>query len=327
MFSLTGRWSVNMDTLGENYNFTLSEDINGPVLSAILSLVMATAFVANLFVIIVIFCYLNSLKQPSTIFLTSLLLADFVFVLVMSFSIISTANGVWALGESIERKYRICQFVGFMFWYGVLLVVATLAIISFDRCLSIVRPFFYQQYMKPHTAVIIVIIAWIICAILNTTPLYGFGRFMYVKGYGTCAPVWKGHTFYAIFTIITFLVLIGIIVVTSIWTCCFTRRFSLQQHQADTNIYVNNNRKLIGIFGSLLLVCGICLGLGIFIAVINIFTNGTPYISIISEICFYSITIAIPLVQMFFRPDVRDTVKDMFSKCSSCIPSNTNGNN
>ena len=69
-----------MDILEDNDNFTLSEDINGPVLSAFLALVMVAGFVANLFVIIVTFCHPKSLKQPSTIFLTSLLLADLVVV-------------------------------------------------------------------------------------------------------------------------------------------------------------------------------------------------------------------------------------------------------
>ena len=93
----------------DNYNFTLSEDINGPVLSAFYALIMVTGFVANLFVIIVTFCHPKSLKQPSTIFLTSLLLADLVLVVfVMPFSVISTASGEWIFGKSIEQKYGVC---------------------------------------------------------------------------------------------------------------------------------------------------------------------------------------------------------------------------
>ena len=95
--------------------------------------------------------------------------------------------------------------------------------------------------MKPHTAVIIVVIAWITLAILNTTPLYGF---VYSPYQGSCVT---GETWYLVFIVI-FLILIGIIVITSIWTCCFTRSF-LQRNQAQSK-----NGRVIGIFGSLLLV-------------------------------------------------------------------------
>ena len=311
-----------MDILEENFNFTLSERVNGPVLSAFYALVMVTGFVANLFVIIVTFCHPKSLKQSSTIFLTSLLLADLIVVIfVMPFTVISTASGEWIFGQSIEQKYGVCKFVGFMLWYGALLVTATLAIVSFDRCLSIVKPFIHKQYMKPHTAVIIIVIAWIVCAVLNTTPFYGLGKFLYADDQGICAPDWLDQTLYVVFFVVIFLILVGIIVVTSIWTCCFTGCF-IQQHQSGSNIYVNKNRKLIGIFGSLLLVCALCFGPGILTGVVSIFTH-IRFLYFIALFSYYFLTVANPLVQSFFRPDVRDSVKYMFSKCSSHTPSDT----
>ena len=315
-----------MDILELNDNFTLSEDINGPVLSAFYALVMVTGFVANLFVIIVTFCHPKSFKKSSTVFLTSLLLADLVLVVfVMPFSVISTASGEWIFGQSTEQKYGVCQFVGFMLWYGALLVTATLAIVSFDRCLSIVKPFIHKQYMKPHTAVIIIVIAWIICAILNTTPLYGFGEFVFSMHQGTCGPLWSGQQFYLAFFSLIYLILSGSIVVTSVWVCCFTRRFlklKQQRTQSRSNIYVNNNRRVIGIFGSLLLVYILCFGPGLLTGIGSIFVY-LKYLSFVSLFCFICITVANPLVQSFFRPDVRDTVKYMFSKCSSHTPSDT----
>ena len=309
------------------YNFTLSEDINGPVLSAFYALVMVTGFVANLFVIIVTFCHPKSFKKSSTVFLTSLLLADLVLVVfVMTFTVISTASGEWIFGQSIEQKYGVCQFVGFMLWYSALLVTATLAIVSFDRFLSIVKPFIHKQYMKPHTAVIIIVIAYIICAVLNTTPFYGLGKFLYADDQGACGP--SGQQFYVAFMLVIYLILIGSIVVTSVWVCCFTRRFLKQKQQrtqSRSNIYVNNNRRVIGIFGSLLLVYILCFGPGLLNGIVSIFVY-VKYLSITSVFCFFCITVANPIVQSFFRPDVRDTVKYMFSKCSSHTPRDTVGN-
>ena len=309
-----------MDILEDN--FTLSEDINGPVLSAFYALVMVAGFAANLFVIIVTFCHPRSLKKPSTIFLTNLLLADLVAdVFVLPFCVIATASSGWIFGESVEEKHGVCQFAGFMYWYSILIVTSSLAIVSFDRFLSIVKPLVHKQYMKPHTVVIIVVIAWITLAILNTTPMYGFGKFYYDSDEGTCTPALFGEPFYLVFMAIIFLIILGIIVVTSIWTCLFTRRY-LQRRHSRKNIYVSNNRRVIGIFSSLLLVYILTFGPAVLISFTR-FVVYIPHTSIISIFCFYSITIANPLVQSFFRPDVRDTVKYMFSKCkcSSCTHS------
>ena len=46
----------------------------------------------------------------STIYLTSLLLADLVLVTVMPFGVISTAYGEWIFGQSVEEKYQVQLF-------------------------------------------------------------------------------------------------------------------------------------------------------------------------------------------------------------------------
>ena len=116
----------------------------------------------------------------------------------MPFGVIANASGEWIFGQSVEEKNGVCQFVGFTIWYGALLVTMTLAVISFDRFLFIVKPFLHKRFMKPHTAIIIVIIIWITCAVLNTTPLYGLGRFGYGKGTGTCSLRWGRSWLYCV---------------------------------------------------------------------------------------------------------------------------------
>ena len=302
--------------LENNDNFTLSEDINGPVLSAFVALIMVTGIVANLFVIIVTFCHPKSLKQPSTIFLTSLLLVDFVFVLfLMPFNVISTASGEWIFGQSVEQKHGVCQFVGMVYWCSGLVILMTLAVISFDRFLSIVKPFIHKQYMKPHTAVIIIVIAWTICAIISSTPLYGLGKIQYDNTIGTCDPRLAGEVGFVIIFTLLMSMIVATVVITSIWTCCFTRKF-MKKSQLDNNIYTSKNRRLIGIFGSLLLVCALCFGFGLSITVIDIFVKLPTVIYPIIQVCFLFITVANPLVQSFFRPDVRDALNYIFHCCS-----------
>ena len=315
----------NMDILEINSNFTLNTDINGPLLSAAIALIMVTAFVANLFVICITFCFTKSWKQPSTIFLTNLLLADFVLVTVMPFGVISTAYSEWIFGQSVEQKYQVCQFAAFMFWYSSLLITVTLTVISLDRFLSIVKPLFYRRhiYMKPQIAVTVVIIVWIVCArsILNTTPLYGFGRFQFIESHGFCLPeTGMEQLSYSIFMPLIFVILLCCMIVTSIWTCCSTHGYFRRASERSSNqmevenIYSSKKRQVIGIFGALLLMNAITF-LPFFIAAsISLFISPPPKIDAIAMVCACFSTAGSPLVQVLFRQDIKTSLNKLYLK-------------
>ena len=319
----------NMDILQNNDNFTLSTAINGPLLSAAIALIMVTAFVANLFVICITFCYTKSWKQPSTIFLTSLLLADLVLVTVMPFGVISTAYSEWIFGQSVEQKYQVCQFAAFIFWYGALLITVTLTVISLDRFLFIVKPLFYRRhiYMKPQIAVTVVIIVWIVCAILNSTPLYGLGRFQFSESRGFCVPMWKSY--YFIYTLLVFSILYSCIVVTSIWTCCSTynyfkraaeRRSGTNVFNSEENIYTSKKREVIGIFGALVLTNAISFLPSLGVLIVAPFVYIPDEVSALIIVCILLATVGNPLVQVLFRENIKMVFKKLYStlagKCS-----------
>lgn len=300
-----------MDILENNNNFSLNADINGPVFSASVGLLMVTAFFSNLFVIIVTLCHPKTWKQTSTIFLTSLLLADLVAVVfVMPFTVGATARSRWIFGESLEEKNVICQLVGYMFWYSILLVAMTLAAVSVDRFVFIVRPLVHKKYFKPRIACIAVVVVWVTCAGLSSTPFYGLGEFEYSKSVGTC-DMNVEYRFVILFSIIIALI-VGTIAVTSIWTYCFTKRF-LDQHQGDDNLYNVKKRRILGMFGSLTLACLICYGFGIAMAVVANFPGLILPDGVYATAYFlvYFLTLANPLIQSCFRPDV----KAVFAKC------------
>ena len=317
-----------MDIFQSNRNFTLSADINGPLLSAVIALIMVTAFVANLFVICITLCFTKSWKQPSTIFLTSLLLADLVLVAVMPFAVISTAYDEWIFGQSVEEKYQVCQFAAFIFWYSILLITVTLTVISLDRFLFIVKPLFYRRhiYMKPQIAVAVVIIVWIVCAILNTTPLYGLGRFQFSVSTGLCVPLLDPNEqlVYLIFMPLIFGILFSCIVVTSIWTCCSThgflsraleRRASERSNELEVgNIYASKKRQIIGIFGALLLTNTIIFAPFLIVCIFAIFIRPPTVTWSIASVCGCLCTIGNPLVQVLFRQDIKSILKKLYSK-------------
>ena len=314
-----------MDILEFNSNFTLSTAINGPLLSAAIALIMVTAFVANLFVICITFCYSKSWKQPSTIFLTSLLFGNLVLVVfVWPFGIISTAYGEWIFGQSVEQKYQVCQFAAFIFWYSILLITVTLTVISLDRFLFIVKPLFYRRhiYMKPQIAVTVVIIVWIVCAILNTPPLYGLSKFHFSEVYGFCIPSLGSRSseelVYSIYTLLLFSILFCCIIVTSIWTCCTTHGYLTRASERSSNemenIYASKKRQFIGIFGALLLMNAITFAPYLLTSVLNIFMYAPPELRAISMVCGCLSTVGSPLVQVLFRQDIKTALKKLYSK-------------
>ena len=314
-----------MDILVINTNFTVDSTVNGPLLSSFSALIMVIAFFTNFFVIAITFCNKSkSWKHPSTIFLTSLLLGDLVLVVfVMPFSVITGAYGEWIFGQSAEEKYRVCQFAAFMLWYSALLITTTLTLISLDRFLFIVKPLFYRRhiYMKPQIAVTVVIIDWIVCAILNTTPLYGLGLF-YFAGSGFCIPGWEEQLGYVIFTMLIFAILVGCIVVTSLWTCCSTHNYFRRAekrniiNEMEENIYKTKKKQVIGIFGALLLMTMICFAPMFIMGFLSLFLITPSVVYTIVTVNGYVITVSNPLVQVLFRQDLKATLERLYStKC------------
>ena len=270
--------------LKENKNFTLSDDINGPTLSVFITLEIVFGFFTNMYVILITFWHPKSWKQSSTIFLTSLLLADLaIAIIAMPFGVISTASGEWIFGTTAHKKY-----------------------------------------MKPYTAVIIVVIVWISCAVLNTTPLYGLGKFVYGRSHGNCVPRWEGEIGYDVYMLLIFALMVSCIVITSIWTCCFTHKFlkRTEQNYEDTN-YISKSHKVIGIFGMLLLMSIFCFGPSFVVGGLSIFLNLPPQLFAIALVCGLFIIVANPLIQSFFRQDVKTASLALLKKAIKCKQSKT----
>ena len=86
-------------------NFTLSEDINSPLLAAVIGIEMLAGLITNSFVLVVTFCFIKKWKKLSIIILTNMLLNNLVItLLVMPFSIITAASGEWIFGSTVNQK-------------------------------------------------------------------------------------------------------------------------------------------------------------------------------------------------------------------------------
>ena len=311
-----------MDAIDLNDNFTLSEDINGPLLAAVIGLEMVAGLITNSFVLIMTFCYLKDWKQPAIIFLTNMLLNNLVIILlVMPFSIITAASGEWIFGSTVNQKESVCQFAGCIYSYSTFVATKSLMLVSFDRFFFIVKALQYKKFMTVNKAVIIVAVSWILAAFLSILPLLGFGVYEFSSSLGTCVTGWVGQTGYSIFMSLVISILVGSIIVTSIWTLCFTRKYLRDtatgpvSTQGSNHVYVSQQRRIIGLFGMLILVHLLCYTPALIVIFVGLFTvlPSEPYAAIF--ILYLLLISLIPLVQSFFRRDIKEAVVKIKTKC------------
>ncbi|XP_011405490.2 PREDICTED: G-protein coupled receptor 161-like [Amphimedon queenslandica] len=299
-------------------NFTLSDRRDGIALAVVLTIEVILAAIANGAVLCITIYQRKHWRQPSTIFFTSLILAHLVMMLLyLPFTITALAAGEWSIGRTNEQRIGTCFFSIFLYMYTVLIVLMTLAAISFDRFLFIVKPHLHKRFMKLWVAVSLAVAIWILSAVLNVIPLFSFEELTYDDTFGPCYPSYLNTLAYALFIGIIFVTMIAIIVVTCTWTFCFTRKFLKDQSIiAGESVYSAKKRRLFGIFGSMLLVYIICFTPGgIHLALIPIID--TPFgLYATSLASYHFITIANPLVQSYFRPEIKSVFVSAYHKMS-----------
>ena len=294
-----------------DYNFTATGSINGPVLAAVFAVEAVVGFIANIIVLSITLYQRKPFKQPSTIFFTSLIISNLLDALVyLPMTTVATGAEEWILGSTFEQRRATCMFSGIILWLILYVTIGVLAAISFDKCLFIVKLYFYKRFMKPWVALIITVALWMIIALIFTLPLVGFGEYDYYFDYGPCYITYEESIGYILFHMATVLSFIIIIIVTSIWTFCFTCRFiSDQSAIAGESVYHLKKMKLFGIFGSMLLAYGICYGLSIIIGIISLAVTFPVEVHATSMVVFQLNIIATPLIQLYFRPDIVNSLK------------------
>ena len=285
-------------------NFSSDADFSSALGAAILSIEMILALIANGIVLLITITQRKSWKQSATILFTSLILAHLLLALDTPFFIIALASGEWIFGSTDEEKRGTCLFANFIFWYIVLVISMTVAAISFDRFLFIVKPHLHKRFMRPWVALTLTIIIWILAVPLSIVGFFetsnSFGFFIYV--------------------ILLLVTIVGIILVTSVWTFCFTCRFiNNQSVTAGESVYASRKKRLFGIFGSMLIVYLICF----FPAFLNLifFLLNVLLVEfvIVASVCFLFITVANPIVQAYFRPEIKSVLLSRCPLLSTCV--------
>ena len=295
-------------------NYSLPEYVNGPLIAAALTVEFIGALIANGIVLIATLIQYRSLKVPSTMLFTSLIIIHLIMaVFYILLWVISAANEEWVYGTTTKQKIATCTFHGCVLNYGIWIIFGTLAAISVDRCFFIAKPNFYKRFMKPKVTLTLIIFIWVAALILDIAPLYGFGMVSYEE-YGACIPQFEGEIVYVVSSLTLVIILICIIIVTSAWTCWFTHKFIREHSQLADDVYASRNRRLVGIFCAMLIGYVICFLPPVTVSFLSQFFDlqWKHYISAL--ILFLMVNIVNPVIQSYFRPDIKKVLVKFYQK-------------
>ena len=328
-------------------NFNISSTINGPALAVALGIEMVLGIIANLFIIIFSFWNTKTLKTSSTIFLLFLAGANlFICVVYMPFQIITAAVQEWIFGKTVEVREGICMFVGYILSYATSVIYYILGAISFDRFLMIVKPITHRRFITPVVVIIIVISIAIFIALYAALPFFGVGIFTFSPIVFTCGSSWEGQRLRFIISLLVGAIPTVTIIITSGWTFLFTKNFIKSDYRQrrksirtkdggeyQKNLYERRMKKLIGIFGMLLIVNTISvlpfILVGTISSVVGYSKIPDPIYGIILFLYFLN-NIANPLIQCYFRPEIKKTLIAciryilMACKCDKVVCRNKN---
>ena len=287
-------------------NFTFTGEFSGPAVAAVLTVEMILGLITNGTVLFITLYQRKSWKQSSTIFFTSLILAHLVLNLQLSFSIIALAAGEWIFGRTDEEKTWTCIFAAWLQWSALAVLSFTLVALSFDRFFFIVKPHLHKRFMRPWVALTITIVIWIAAVILNLWPiLHNFEHYGYLNDLGGCSIVGVDIAAFVLFLVSNFLIF-GSIAITSLWTYCFTRSFvKAQSVIAGESVYASKKKRLIGIFGCMLIVYGVFYLQSVVSFLLQLFIIVPNQFLLALFLTFSLVTIASPIIQSYFRPEIK----------------------
>ncbi|EDV27365.1 uncharacterized protein TRIADDRAFT_21782, partial [Trichoplax adhaerens] len=149
-------------------NSTTDYNISTPVAVIFIiymSIATVIGVIGNIMALMVIY-HQSSLHNTAGILMANLAVADLLITIFnMPATMVSLISSRWPLG-SIN-----CQFSGFMMTFATGVSLFTLAVISIDRCKSIIKPLRYQQHYPFRQYIALISLLWLFPCLMATMPL------------------------------------------------------------------------------------------------------------------------------------------------------------
>ena len=305
------------------------------ILAVLYLVIFIIAVPANLFIIVAMIKSGRLRRDPSTVYLLSLAVLDFVWALLtMPFYVATAFLGGFVFGNTDAVRCAVCDFQAAVLAFCFSATVHLLALVAFDRFLLIVYAFRYNSIMKPWLAWILVVVVCIPPAIFTAAPFFGFGDYFFFPVAGICLFHWIGETLYVAVYAGEVAIPVICIITFSIITYVYIRKFLKKNHRRKSRYTIDvagasrehrtKQRALTRVFVALILVqivCivpAVCTALGGVIA--GDFTSIPEFIFQIDTVLLLSNMAANPIVQSIFRSDVRADLKRLFNlvTCKKC---------
>ena len=148
------------------------------------------------------FCVLYALKRFKSLrtvpnyFIASLSLADFLYAIFGSPSMIATTiSKEWVLGDFY------CNVVGIINALSGTASITTLVVISVNRYVAVSRPFRVARIYTFRNTVLVIIMIWFVSLLFSAPPLFGWSNF--TPGSNYCVINARTHPSYAIMLAVT----------------------------------------------------------------------------------------------------------------------------
>lgn len=321
----------------ELWAFSYAEPLPARIVVVIVELLIyLTAFFWNLFIVIFMIAKRKTLKEPPNVFLFAIAITDLAATLATApFYIGTTIRGEWFFGNTDCERQGVCMAVGFLLSLLLLYQVNVLAAMAFDRFLAIAKPLHYDRYMTPFRALLIVVAAFFYSVIPSMTPLFGFGVFFFEGRLGACLFRWTQQAPYVGFFVLMLIIPIVIIIVFTLITYWKIRTFLRRRFRHHTRRYTQRSelprqerrynkqqRNLLWLFTTLLVILGICWFPGIMTAIISaaIGTEKVPGPIFLVDLLLVLCNLAAnALTHAIFREEIRKTVSPLFKLlCCRC---------
>ena len=198
------------------------------------SLLLLCSILGSCLVLLLV-AYNKKLHYPSIVISIGLVAADLILAVMWLFSVLAYAGaGDWTLGDEA------CMFFGVMLVWLLYVRWSEVAVVTMDRFLIVIFPFFtYQRYSKP-LMITMTILAWIVPAALVLPSVSGFGTQLFRPQISTCTVDCEGDgpctTFYtALFGV--FLLIGGVlpaVLYTTMYCIGFRKRWKYKNRQLGT---------------------------------------------------------------------------------------------
>ncbi|XP_033105183.1 probable G-protein coupled receptor 21 [Anneissia japonica] len=146
-------------------------------------------------IVITVFHYTPSLRNPTSVFITSLAIAD----LGVGISCLFSIQAVFA--EKWSFSFGFCKAVGFSLAVVVGVSIMTLGCISIDRYIAVTKPLRYYTIVTKKRARLASLGVWILSFIIFIPSLFGWGSYEFSKETYECRLHWSqdvGFSFYVI---------------------------------------------------------------------------------------------------------------------------------